>query len=87
MVMVNSHLLNVLGKQSLDKSPWAMNHASLTPTDEAFLMARKNDFILYLTTVRMLLGVDLSSIQQVVMVRPPNMEHAVVQVGSELKTR
>ena len=78
--MVNSYLLSVLGKQTLAESPWAMNHASLTPTDEAFIMARRNEYILYLTTVRMLLGVDLSSIKQVIMVRPPNMEHAVVQV-------
>ena len=80
--MVNSYLLDVLGKQSLDTSPWAMNHASVTPTDEAFLMARKNEYRLYLTTPRMLLGVDVSNLQQVVMLRPPNMEHAVVQVGS-----
>ena len=56
LVMVNSHLLNVLGKQSLDSSPWAMNHASMTPTDEAFLMTRKNEYSLWLTTPRMLLG-------------------------------
>ena len=81
LVMVNSYLLNVLGKQTLAESPWAMNHASMTPTDEAFLLARKNEYVLYLTTVRMLLGVDLANIQQVIMVRPPNMEHAVVQVN------
>ena len=28
----------------------------------------------------MLLGVDIPDIQQVVMVRPPDMEHALVQV-------
>lgn len=92
--MVNSHLLNVLGKQTLDVSPWAMNHASMTPTDEAFLSERKNDFSLWLTTPRMLLGesicpepsfhfnsgVDVSSLQQVIMLRPPNKEHAFVQV-------
>ena len=28
----------------------------------------------------MLLGVDIPNLQQVVMLRPPNLEHAVVQV-------
>lgn len=84
--MVNSYLLDVLGKQSLDKSPWAMNHASVTPTDEGFLLARKNEFKLYLTTPRMLLGVDVSNLQQVVMLRPPNMEHAIVQVELKFKS-
>ena len=62
LVMVNSHLLNVLGKQSLDVSAWAMNHASMTPTDEAFLMTRKNEYSLWLTTPRMLLGESQGSL-------------------------
>ena len=95
--MVNSFLLNILGMQYLDSSPWAINHSSLSTTDEAVLMARKEQYLLYLTTnrqfdeinlsetrliswLRMLLGVDIPNIQQIVMVRPPNMEHAVVQV-------
>ena len=97
MVRVNSFLLNVLGMQYLDTSLWAMNHASLSPTDEAVLMARKEEFLLYLTTNRqigmisceslfiswhrMLLGVDIPDVQQIVMLRPPNMEHSVVQVS------
>ena len=97
MVRVNSFLLNALGMQYLDTSLWAMNHASLSSTDEAVLMARKEEFLLYLTTnrqidmvsyeslfitwFRMLLGVDIPNIQQIVMLRPPNMEHSVVQVN------
>ena len=52
MVMINSWLLNQLGMQYLDTSPWALNHASLSPTDEAVLMARKENYLLYLTTNR-----------------------------------
>ena len=29
----------------------------------------------------MLLGVDIPNLQQIVMLRPPNMEHAVLQVN------
>ena len=67
-------------------------------------MARKEQYLLYLTTnrqfdeinlsetrliswLRMLLGVDIPNIQQIVMVRPPNMEHAVVQVCTVLKSK
>ena len=52
MVQINCFLLNALGMQYIDSSPWAMNHSSLSPTDEGVLMARKLDYILYLTTNR-----------------------------------
>ena len=56
MVMVNSHLLNALGVQYYDTSAWAMNHASLSNTDETVLGARKGDYDLYLTTNRQIIN-------------------------------
>ena len=37
---------------------------------------------LFISWHRMLLGVDIPDVQQIVMLRPPNMEHSVVQVSS-----
>ena len=52
MVRVNAFLMNVLGVQYLDSSPWAINHASLSSSDEGVLMARKEKYLLYLSTNR-----------------------------------
>ena len=87
-----------------------MNHSSLPRTDELILERRRQEgsVVLYLTTNKMLLGVDIADLvqvyvileqkclffvvmarvrqqcmistkYQVIMVRPPDMEHAVVQ--------
>ena len=98
MALTNVYLRRKTGLQTLDTAMWAMNHSSLSQSDDAVLMARKDRYILYLTTNRqsdqsefaitegyihlhrMLLGVDLANIQQVILVRPPNLEHSIVQV-------
>ena len=79
MALVNSWLITTTGYQTYDDSPFAMNHATLSTSDEAMLMRRKNKILLYLTTNRMLLGVDLADILQIIIVRPPNLVHAILQ--------
>ena len=46
-------------------APFVMNHSSLSPTDEALLERRKNEILLFLTTNRMLLGVHIPGLLQV----------------------
>ena len=52
LVHVNGFLLRELGVQYLDSAPWACNHASLSSSDEAVLMARMADYSLILGTNR-----------------------------------
>ena len=52
LVHVNGFLLRELGVQYLDSAPWACNHASLSSSDEAVLMARMADYSLILGTDR-----------------------------------
>ena len=79
MALVNSWLITTTGYQTFNDSPFAMNHATLSTSDEAMLQRRKNKILLYLTTNRMLLGVDLADILQIIIVRPPNLVHAILQ--------
>ena len=102
MVFVNSWLIGETGLQTLDETPWCMNHASLHASDDAVLLARKEKYKLFLTTnrfisrypgsglilnlSRMLLGIDIPNVQQIILVRPPNKEHSIVQVYCEVFT-
>ena len=52
MVFVNSWLIGETGLQTLDETLWCMNHASLHASDDAVLMARKEEYYLFLTTNR-----------------------------------
>ena len=79
MSLVNSWLIQQTGYQCYDEAPFAMNHATIANSDEVILQNRKNGILLYLTTNRMLLGVNIADIEQVILVRPPNLVHAIVQ--------
>lgn len=52
MVFVNSWLIGETRLHTLDETLWCMNHASLHPSDDAVLMARKEKYTLFLTTNR-----------------------------------
>ena len=80
MSQCNSYLIQKTGQRTYDNTLFAMNHSNLSATDEAILHSRREQYRLFLTTNRMLLGVDIPGVQHVVMVRPPNLPHAVVQV-------
>ena len=105
MVKTASYLRSETGHKTLDTSPFAINHSSLSDSDNNVLMARKYEFSCYLTsprqlhnmslhrsllsfsstnvfTSRMLLGVDVAGFEQIILVRPPNMVHSIVQVYS-----
>ena len=80
MAKCNSYLIGMTGKRTYDTTPWAMNHSSLSNTDDLVIHSRRDKYKLFLSTNRMLLGVDIPGVQHVVLVRPPNLPHAVVQV-------
>ena len=78
---VNSWLMSQTGYKSYIDAPFVMTHSKLSKSDEAVLQCRikSGDILLFLTTSRLLLGVNIPGVNLVVMVRPPSKEHALVQ--------
>ena len=62
-------------------SPFVMNHSSLLPPTEKVLAERASDISLYLSSNKMLLGIDLAKIDVVIFLRPYNQVAALVQGG------
>ena len=62
-------------------SPIVMNHSSLLPPTEKVLADRSSEISLYLTTNKMLLGIDLAEIDLVIFLRPYNQPAALIQGG------
>ena len=53
--------------------PFVMNHGGLGPVTTKNIISRKNEISLYLSTSKMLMGIDLEQISVVIFVRPLNM--------------
>ena len=62
-------------------SPFVMNHSNLLPPTEQVLERRAADISLYLSSNKMLLGIDLERIDVVIFLRPYNQIAALVQGG------
>jgi len=77
--VVHSWLAQQTGYRLCDTAPFVQNHSSVTSSDDAVMMARSQNIICWLTTNRMLLGRDIPDIDTVIMVRPPDMIHSIVQ--------
>ena len=73
-------LTNYRYKDARD-SPFVMNHSSLLPPTEKVLATRASEISLYLTSNKMLLGIDLADIDMVIFLRPFNQPASLVQGG------
>ena len=62
-------------------APFVMNHSSLLPPTEKVLAERKDEISLYLSSNKMLLGIDIANIDIVIFLRPYNQVAALVQGG------
>ena len=62
-------------------APFVMNHSSLLPPTEKVLAERVDEICLYLSSNKMLLGIDLPDIDIVIFIRPYNQLAALVQGG------
>lgn len=78
---VNDFLCEMLPDLAADPAscPWVMNHSSIGPATAASIRDRSEDITLFLSTAVMLMGIDCSDIDLVVMVRPFSMLHSMVQ--------
>ena len=60
-------------------SPFVMNHGGLGPVTTKNIISRKNDISLFLSTSKMLMGIDIEQISVIIFVRPLNMMHYILQ--------
>ena len=62
-------------------SPFVLNHSSLLPTSTKIISERSSDISLYLSSNKMLLGIDIADIDFVIFLRPYDQPSALVQGG------
>ena len=60
-------------------APFVMNHSSLLPPTEKVLADRSEDISLYLSSNKMLMGIDLTEIDIIIFLRPYNQLSALLQ--------
>ena len=61
--------------------PWVINHSGIGPVTAESIRKRRDSISLYLTTSVMLLGLDFHDIDVIIMVRPFNFCHYLVQAA------
>ena len=59
--------------------PYVMNHGAVGEATDKNIVERKDDIKLFLTTSKMIMGVDLNDIQIVIFVRPMNQLQHILQ--------
>lgn len=76
------YLLDQLPGFENKSSPFVMSHGAVGEATDKNIIERKNDISLFLTTTKMLMGVDLADIQVVIFVRPMNhLQHILQGAG------
>ena len=80
---IYSHIMKLTHGKFKDcrTSPFVMNHSCLLPPTEKVLTERASEISLYLSSNKMLLGIDLPKIDFVIFLRPYNQLAALVQGG------
>ena len=80
---IYSHLMNLTEHSYKDcrDAPFVMNHSSLLPPTEKVIADRASDISLYLSSNKMLLGIDLPKIDIIIFIKPYNQVAALVQGG------
>ena len=80
---IYSRLMELTNYQYRDcrDCPFVMNHASLLPITEKVIAERSKEISLYLSSNKMLLGIDLDKIDVIIFLRPYNQLAALVQGG------
>ena len=80
--MVYEYLLEKLPQfRDPNTMPFVMNHSGTGKATTKSYRERKDDISLYVTTSKMLMGINLNEITVVIFIRPLNMLHYVLQGG------
>ena len=67
--------------QNPETIPWVQNHSGIGPVTAESIRKRRDSISLYLTTSVMLLGLDFTDIDIIIMVRPFNSCHYLLQAA------
>ena len=67
--------------QNPETIPWVQNHSGIGPVTAESIRNRRDSISLYLTTSVMLLGLDFTDIDIIIMVRPFNFCHYLIQAA------
>ena len=80
---IYSHLMNMTEHKFKDcrDAPFVMNHSSLLPPTEKVIADRASEISLYLSSNKMLLGIDIPKIDIIIFLKPYNQVAALVQGG------
>ena len=80
---VYDYICERLPDQAVDPEsiPWVINHSGIGPVTAESIRKRRDSISLYLTTSVMLLGLDFHDIDVIIMVRPFNFCHYLVQAA------
>ena len=80
---IYTHVMDMTGHKFKDcrDAPFVMSHSSLLPPTEKVIAERVNEISLYLSSNKMLMGIDLPQIDIVIFARPYNQLAALLQGG------
>ena len=81
MIGLYSHLRRMTGHSTAASSFFVTVHSEVRPGTEKTILSRRDEILTYLSSNKMLLGLDLKSIDIVIFIQPYNMVAAPVQGG------
>ena len=78
---IYSRLMELTGYKYHDcrDTPFIMNHSSLLPPTEKVIAERSSEISLYISSNKMLMGIDLAEIDMIIFLRPYNQLSALLQ--------
>ena len=79
LIFLLNYLSQTLGISNARSAPFVSLVASTPPVTEMVINKRKGSISLYLTTQKMLLGVNVPGLEICIFVKPMNMLHALIQ--------
>ena len=79
LIQLINYLREVLGVSNARSAPFVSLVASTPPVTEMVVNARKGNISLYLTTQKMLMGVNIPKPDICIFIKPMNMVHSIIQ--------
>ena len=81
LIFILNHLREILGQCNASSAPFVCLLSSTPPVTELVISKRKGSIYLYLTTQKMLLGLNIPKLDICIFVKPMNMLHSIIQGG------
>ena len=81
LIFLLNYLREILGQCIASTAPFVCLLSSTPPVTEMVISKRKGSIFLYLTTQKMLLGLNIPRLDICIFVKPMNMLHSIIQGG------